>query len=365
MAVLKLGAGARERVQSIVSAALPEKSKLKSGAVKLTSKETGVELIGQVDDGRLTFILPYAAAGTEVELQIKAAGRTPDAVTLERKSSKVDISIGGEYFSSYIFSSEVAKPCMAPVIGPYGDEVTRPLDPSITEHAHHKGIFIAHGSVNGDEIWNEPKDRHGRCVQTAIEQCESGPVFAKLVTHNMWQDRNGKDLMGETRTWRIYNTARSCRVVDVDLLFKGQPGEVVLGNTKEAGFLAVRVHPDMNADAGKGGRLESCYGGAGEPECWSYKSQWCDYSGIVSGNRVGIAAFDHPQNLRFPTRWHIRGYGLFAANPWYWDGEYKIAAGAELLFRHRVIVHAGDSTAADIPTKYLEWEQGMHAEIEG
>ena len=28
-----------------------------------------------------------------------------------------------------------------------------------------------------------------------------------------------------------------------------------------------------------------------------------------------IAIFDHPGNVNYPTYWHARGYGLFAANP--------------------------------------------------
>jgi hypothetical protein len=30
---------------------------------------------------------------------------------------------------------------------------------------------------------------------------------------------------------------------------------------------------------------------------------------------VNIAIIDHPANPGYPTYWHARGYGLFAANP--------------------------------------------------
>ena len=33
------------------------------------------------------------------------------------------------------------------------------------------------------------------------------------------------------------------------------------------------------------------------------------------GHTVTIAIFDHPGNPGYPTYWHARGYGLFAANP--------------------------------------------------
>ncbi|HOX37616.1 MAG TPA: PmoA family protein [Candidatus Brocadiia bacterium] len=365
MAKLLLNAGDRERVQTIVSIPLPAGSDLKDGPVALKCLTTGAGLVGQVDEGVLTFIIPYLPAGMKGEMDVSNIEAAPDNVSLEKKRHEIDVKIGGDYFTTYRFPPEFAKPCMAPLVGPFGDEVTRSIDPSVTEHPHHRGIFLAHGAVNGEEIWNEPKDRHGFCVQTGLTACNSGPVFAKIVTENMWKSRDRKDLMAETRTWKIYNTPKSLRVIDVRLELRGEPGEVILGATKEAGFLGIRMHPNMNADAGTGGRLENCYGGVSESECWSYKSQWCDYSGLVNGNRVGIAAFDHPENLRFPTRWHIRGYGLFAANPWFWDGEHRIPAGGKLVFRYRVIVHAGDARAADVATKYLEWEQGLKAKLEG
>ena len=48
---------------------------------------------------------------------------------------------------------------------------------------------------------------------------------------------------------------------------------------------------------------------------WGKRADWVDYYGNVAGEIVGIAIFDHPKNLRHPTYWHARSYGLLAANP--------------------------------------------------
>ena len=34
---------------------------------------------------------------------------------------------------------------------------------------------------------------------------------------------------------------------------------------------------------------------------------------LANGKEYGVAVFDHPQNPRHPTRWHVREYGLLAA----------------------------------------------------
>jgi hypothetical protein len=38
-------------------------------------------------------------------------------------------------------------------------------------------------------------------------------------------------------------------------------------------------------------------------------------SGKVGDEDVVLLVLDHPGNPDYPTHWHARGYGLFAANP--------------------------------------------------
>lgn len=89
--------------------------------------------------------------------------------------------------------------------------------------------------------------------------------------------------------------------------------DIEFGETKEAGILAVRVAPSMNGS--RGGLISNSEGGVGEGDCWGRKASWCDYSGEVDGEMMGIAILDHPDNPNFPTRWHVRDYDLFATNP--------------------------------------------------
>ena len=76
------------------------------------------------------------------------------------------------------------------------------------------------------------------------------------------------------------------------------------------------------------------------------------------GNAVGIAILDHPTNLRHPTWWHARDYGLLAANP-FGQGKYEeeaaegagvhvIPNGEALTFRYRTIFHRGNPETVGI-----------------
>src|SRR5207249_1657673 len=62
------------------------------------------------------------------------------------------------------------------------------------------------------------------------------------------------------------------------------------------------------------GKIENAEGKVSEKHCWGRISAWCDYSGPIDGKNVGIAILADPKNPH-PTCWHVRGYGLMAANP--------------------------------------------------
>ena len=89
---------------------------------------------------------------------------------------------------------------------------------------------------------------------------------------------------------------------------------------------------------------------------------WVDYTGPVDGQTVGIAIFSHPENFRHPTRWHVRTYGLFCANPFgsrdfpetgdHEQGAYTIKAGESLTLRYCVYFHPQATASADIPAAY-------------
>jgi hypothetical protein len=105
------------------------------------------------------------------------------------------------------------------------------------------------------------------------------------------------------------------------------------------------------------GHISSAGGLETEKQAWGKPANWCDYSGAIGGEKLGIAIFDHPANPRHPVRWHVRGYGLFAANPFGLavftgdktaSGAVTLRAGEKLRYRYRVVIHPGAGRAADL-----------------
>jgi len=339
--------------------------------------ETGEEVASRPwvlkdDDGRIRgacdrwgdgwmALVDYVPPNETLRLQAAEEAPTERGVFVEEIPSGIRVSVNGAQLGIYQYGEEFAKPFFGPLIGPYGQEVTRPIDPSITEHKHHRGIFLAHGDVGGEEIWNEPKDKHGACRHRGTLRATSGPVWGGFQTRNEWVSRKEEPLLADLRTFTFYATASSCLTIDLELVLEAAFGDITLGDTKEAGFLGIRMHPDINVSSNRGGRIENAWGGVGESECWSRPAPWVDYSGYVEGNLVGIAVMDWPGNPRFPTKWHVRDYGLFAPNPWFWDGPLSLEEGGTLTFRYRILIHAGDAETARVKTRFMDYAFGREA----
>jgi hypothetical protein len=229
-----------------------------------------------------------------------------------------------------------------------------------TDHVHHRSLWVAWGDVNGSDNWSEEKG-HGRVVHREFEAVESGPVFARIASRNDWVDAAGRKLMEDRTEYRFYNVPPSFRLIDLTVAFHAGEGDVRFGDTKEGGIISVRMATPLEGT--KSGLIRNSHGAVTEVETWGKRASWCDYSGVLQGHKVGIALFDHPRNLRYPTYWHVRDYGLMTANPFGLsffvdgsvDGSYVLGKGRDLTFRYRMLVHAGDADEGAVAGKYLDW----------
>ncbi len=98
-------------------------------------------------------------------------------------------------------------------------------------------------------------------------------------------------------------------------------------------------------------------------EVWGKRAAWVMLAGLVEGDTVTLAIFDHPRNPGYPSYWHARGYGLFAANPL---GQKVFSEGKEELnfaleprvsttFRYRVLILSSAHTPERMAEKYREF----------
>lgn len=286
------------------------------------------------------------------------------SVELVESESKIDILLGDALFTSYHFAGGIVRPFLYPVIGPKGAAVTRnfPTVPNVpgetNDHKHHRSIWVAFGDVNGADDWSEEEGCASILHRQFLEKT-SGPVFARIRALNYWVANDGGKLLEEERRITVYNLTNTSRILDIDVIFYASEGDVRFGDTKEGGIVAVRVATSM--DGNKGGLITNSFGGLTEAETWGKPAHWCDYSGPVDNNIVGIAIFDNPCNFRHPTPWHVRDYGLFAANPFALaaysgnparDGSYILPHGETLWFAYRIYIHEGSAETALVGQHY-------------
>jgi hypothetical protein len=73
-------------------------------------------------------------------------------------------------------------------------------------------------------------------------------------------------------------------------------------------------------------------------------------SSEINGEKVSLVIIDYPSNVGYPTYWHARGYGLFAANTLgqkiFSDGEkelnFSMDKGDTTTFKYRLVVASED-----------------------
>jgi hypothetical protein len=112
--------------------------------------------------------------------------------------------------------------------------------------------------------------------------------------------------------------------------------------------------------AGVHGHYISSEGKEGDA-VWGTRGKWTMLHGDVNGAPVTVAILDHPKNWGYPTYWHARGSGLFAANPLGQKSltngkaeatDYKLAPGKSVTLRYEVLILDGTATPADIMKYY-------------
>ncbi|MBI5770420.1 MAG: PmoA family protein [Verrucomicrobia bacterium] len=312
---------------------------------------------------------PLALALLAVSLAATAAEPT---VTFTRQTDRVRIEIGGRHFSDYVHAGW-PKPCLYPILDADGTSYTRDFpfkkNPAeVPDHDWHRGVWFAHGAVNGHDLWRELPDKQtGRIVLDQILEARDGPTGV-LRLRQLWQTHDGRTLLTDETTLRITRHA-TATLLDYDVTLRATHGAVTLGDTEE-GSMAVRINEALRVTHGKGKDKRTGTGhlvnAAGERDIpvWGKRAAWCDASGPLPDDRViGLALLEHPQNFRHPTWWHARDYGLLSANPFGRHdfeklkdqptaGDHAIPAGGSLTLRYRFIFHRGDTATADIPARF-------------
>ena len=293
-----------------------------------------------------TATLPVAAAEAVVDLQ--------------QSDDRVTVHIGNETFTEYVFHG-YKKPFFRDLHVAGGLVVTRSLDAAdVTDHPHHKGLWIAVDEVGESRHWNENQTIRSESVKIVQQRDGDADRPAVFTTVNTWLNADAEPLLTETTTWTITSDRLIAAVIQ---LTPAGTQPVTFHDTKE-GFFAVRMANALRVKGGSG-KITNAHGDQGEDRVWGQPAEWVDYSGTKDGQAVGIALFDHPDNPR-PSRYHVRDYGLFAISPFgesaYTNGKQDaqpvtLAPGEELTLRYAAFVHTGNATAADVAARHQRYRK--------
>lgn len=300
------------------------------------------------------------------------------AIAEQRSGPNLPVTLNGKPFTTLVLD-ESSKPYLYPVIGPTGDPVTRAYPMENVEgedhdHPHQRSFWFTHGNVNGFDFWssdplNRPNPRFGRIRPTHVhsEGAAQGSGLVIIRMTNDWTGPAGEKVCEDERVLRLYGNA-SPRFIDVDVTIKATEGPVTFADTKE-GMFGLRVASSMDVKRKQGGKITNAEG-ITDTAAWGKASPWVDYTGPVAGKTVGVAILNHPSSFRYPTTWHVRDYGLFAANPFgYHDfgrsekGDHTIPKGKSMRFQYRVILHEGDTQQAAIAAAFDAYRNPPRVEL--
>ncbi|MFO7671964.1 MAG: PmoA family protein [Bacteroidales bacterium] len=290
---------------------------------------------------------------------------------------KVDVFIDGKLFTSYIYPDVIKKPVLWPVISPAGNMLTRSFPLVIKEgdrsdHPHHVGVWLNYGDVNGLDFWNNseaiaPENRggYGTIIHRSVEKAESGMGSALLVTSSDWESPDHTKLLEEQTSFNFL-VLENMRMIDRTTTLKAVVDEVKFTDNKE-GMFAIRVARELELPTEGPTELVDSHGlvtrvekmdntyvkgnyrsaeGVEGKEVWSTRCRWMKLSGEIKGEQVALVIIDHPSNVGYPTYWHARDYGLFAANTLgqkiFSEGKnelnFSLKKGESVTFKYRLIV---------------------------
>jgi len=262
-----------------------------------------------------------------------------------------------------------------------GTIVTRgfPLNPlpgEPTDHPHHIGMWLNYENVNGLDFWNNSfaipaakKNAYGWIKTDRIVETKDGTT-GLLTYHANWTNQANETLLEETTQFAFSGTDR-LRVIDRTTTLKANT-EVHFNDAKD-GMLGLRLARELQIptiedkkftddkgivtvvkgkpDSIANGNYLTSEGKQGDA-AWSTRGRWCKVYAKMGNDSVSITIIDHPQNPNYPTFWHARGYGLFAANPLgekvFTNGKsaknLQLKKGESVVFRYRIVIDNGKKT---------------------
>ncbi len=302
--------------------------------------------------------------------------------------NKVIVTVNNKPFTEFIYPDSMEKPVLYPIYAADGEIISRGFPPvsrdnEPTDHPHHIGLWLNYENVNGLDFWNNssaiPADKkasYGWIKITNVTDTKSGNT-GSLTYHANWQDISKNILLVEKTSFHFI-AKNNIRIIDRITTLTAQQN-VTMPDVKD-GLLGLRVAHELELPSkeertftdNKGNLTKvkadddrsvsvnyiTSSGNKGDA-AWGTRAEWCMLYGKKGNDSISIVIIDHPKNIGYPTYWHARGYGLFAANPLgqkiFSNGKevlnFSLKKGEAVTFKFRVVISSGKEM---LPVKAIE-----------
>jgi hypothetical protein len=320
-----------------------------------------------------SLVIPLLLCVLLPQANVEAEQPISPSIDLVEGTGKLCVVIDGLPVAVYYYQDEkITRPFFAHVRAPNGMQVTRNHPPiegqDLVDHdTFHPGIWLAFGDISGSDYWRmKAAVRH----KEFVESPRSGKGQASFAVRNQYLDQNDPSRVVCEEIGRYTFMSRPAGYLLLwDSTFSSDH-TFAFGDQEEMGIgfrvatpLRVESKPEDHAPPGNGTILDS-EGRKNGKQIWGNSADWCDYSGTMAGQRVGMTLFCHPENFR-PSWFHARDYGLVAANAFgrqaFGKGEKSlitIKPSEQMRLRYGVLIHAGSADSRpDLEAAYADYVQ--------
>jgi hypothetical protein len=283
-------------------------------------------------------------------------------IDISAQPRQIVLTLDGKPLATYVYQDpKIPRPYFKDLCAPGGNQVTRNHPPRegvdrMDHPDYHPGLWLAFGDLGGADFWrNKARVEH---VEFTAPPYASGDR-AGFTVRNRYIDGDRtvcEEICAYTLLIRPAGT-----LILWDSTFQSEEGDFWFGDQEEMG-LGVRLATPIMVKSRQGGRILNNHGQKDEKGTWGKIAAWCDYSGWIDGQFVGVTIMPDPANVR-PCWWHSRDYGFFTANPFgrkaFKAGppsKIPVARGKAFKLAYGILLHANPSEdTCDLPGAYQDF----------